>query len=81
MLRFTVWSYRTADTLNAIMAEGYFDPLLLLDDVSRGDWIIGHGAFDMPLELVIVRRAPRLAVEPLHDWFDRTCAPRPVTVH
>jgi hypothetical protein len=79
--RFTVWSYRTADTLNQVMAAGYFDPLALLDDVRREDWIIGFGAFDIPLELVIRDMAQHIVVAPLHDWFERTCAPCPSRGH
>lgn len=81
MTRFTVWSYRTDDTLNQIMAEGYFDPLLVLEDVEREDWIIGHAAFEIPIELVIRDKTPHLAVMPLGDWFDRACRPRRVTLH
>ena len=76
-LRFTVWSYRTDDTLNQIMAEGYFDPLSALDDVRPEDWIIGHAAFEMPIELVIGDIAPHVRLAPLHDWFERFCNPCP----
>lgn len=75
---FTVWRYRTGDTLNEVMADGYFDPLQRLAGIEAEDWIIGFSALDRPLELVILQRAPRLVVEPLHDWFQKTCGPEPV---
>ena len=34
---FTVWSYRTHDTANEVIAEGYFDQLQLLGAVHRDD--------------------------------------------
>ena len=74
---FTVWSYRTDDTLNEVTAEGYFDAIRMLGCVDQEDWIIGFAAFERPIELVVMDTQPQIVVGSLHEWFDSRCGPAP----
>lgn len=75
---FTVWHYRTADTLEQVLAVGYFDPLIELDAVQAEDWIAGHAAGETPIELVVRTIGRPVAVEPLHRWFERIAGCQPL---
>ena len=78
---FTVWSYRTDDAVNEVMAEGYFDPLQVLGGIQTDDWVVGFAALERPIELIILEIRPRLVVGQLHEWVDKACRTMPLMPH
>ena len=75
---FTIWKYRSDDPICEIVIEGYFDSVKALTAVQPEDWIIGFAGFEVPIELVICRLDPHVAVEDLHSWFERECGSHPI---